>query len=76
MAAAAASVPPLVLGTLPSKAPLTPSASAQPAPMPRALAAVGRSSSPSRPESPTKAVLHETVKSWKKVGLPLIDSPA
>jgi len=28
------------------------------------------------PDSPTNAVLHEIVKSWKKVGLPLTDSPA
>ena len=76
MAAAAASVPPVVAGTLPSKAPATPSGSAQPAPIPRAFAAVVRSSAPSFAQSPTNAVLHETVKSWKKVGVPLVDSPA
>ena len=74
MDAAAVSVPPVVAGTLPSKVPSTPSVSAQPAPMPSAFAAVVRSSSASLRDSPTNAVLHETVKSWKKVGVPLIDS--
>ena len=43
--------------------------------MPKAFA-VDRSSSRSWSASPTNAVLHDTVKSWKNVGEPLIDSPA
>ena len=45
-------------------------------PRPKSRAVRVSASGARRLASETKAVLHETVKSSKKVGLPLIDSPA